>query len=164
MNGNSNSLSPVKGGLSQRILSALGAGGITTEQKADVLLSIANREPWAQVSAIIEQILMESRRLEYAEACSAFYFSVALEGRVFDCNRVVALLLKCGIKSGSVAYNQLMGICVEKKGVEYQSGYAPDYDPEIQLEIGRLEAPRKHDARTSTAVDVSVDDPSASEP
>jgi hypothetical protein len=122
----------------REIVAALDASAMSTEQKTDLVLAIAMRRSWAKTSPMIEGLLLSSRKLSYAEVLAGVYFTAALEGLDFNCARVVALLLNCGIKSGTSAYNQVLSICVEKKGVEYQGGYAPDDDPEIVAELKRI--------------------------
>jgi hypothetical protein len=95
--------------------------------------------------AAFEHLLSKYQKLEHAVVLAEVYFDAALEKRQFDCNRSMALLLNCGIRSGttlasSAAYNVILSTCVEMKGVEYQSGYAPEDDPEIMVEMNRLTA------------------------
>lgn len=81
----------------------------------------------------MESMLLE-KRIEYGDAFAGVYFSSAVEGRAFSVNRIVALLLVSGIDRSGVAYNQVLGICVELKDVEYMS-YAPEMDPEVIKEM-----------------------------
>jgi len=124
--------------LEGRILSALSASGMDAPSRADVIKEIISSNGWDSVASILERILASNRRIDYAEALADVYFSASLEHLDFDCNRTMALMLSCGIKSGSVAYNLVLSTCVEKKGVGYQSGYAPEDDPEIRSEMDRL--------------------------
>lgn len=121
------------------IINMIEASGFSIGKKANLVEGIVEKWSWETVSPVMEQLLAEKKRTDYAEVFASVYFSAALESRSFPCNRVVALLLLSGIASGSDAYNQILSMCVEAKGVEYQS-YSPEDDPAVKNELIALRA------------------------
>jgi hypothetical protein len=126
-----------------RILFALDSSALSVRAKAELINSIGQKHPWSQMIAAFEHLLIKYKRTEHAVVLAEVYFDAALDKKPFDCNRSMALLLNCVIRSGttlssSAAYNVILSTCVEMKGVEYQSGYAPEDDPEIMAEMNRL--------------------------
>jgi len=128
--------------IERKVQAALDAPALSVRAKADLITQMAQRNLWPQMLSAFERLLAH-RKAENAEVLAEVYFSAALEGRGFECNKSMALLLNCGIRSGttlghSAAYNLILSTCVEMKGVDYQSGYAPEDDPEIRVEMDRL--------------------------
>jgi hypothetical protein len=119
------------------IVKIIEASGISIGLRSNLVEGIVEKRSWETVSPVLEELMRERKSTDLAEVFAGVYFSAALERKEFSCDRVVALLLLSGVTSGSDAYNQMLSMCVEAKGVEYQK-YSPEDDPAVKAEIGLL--------------------------
>jgi hypothetical protein len=123
--------------LTTRILKILAADGLKPEEKSDILVDWIPSVGWEALSSSFDRILAISHNPDAALVFGYVYFSAAMDGCDFNCNRVAALLLHNGIDTTLDGCNILLSICSEKKDVDYQT-YNYGEDQDIARELSKL--------------------------